>query len=260
MEKQPMIDLVAKYNEGLADPAEIRQLEQLIESGEVQLIQLHNLEKLDEQLIRMESPAPSIALDDKFYAQLAEEKRKAARGKFSFAFPDLNFLVPRLALTLALVIIGFAGGYYFRQPSSSLEVHVLTQQVSDLKEMMLLSLLEKESASDRIKAVNLSTEMNQVSKKVTSALIKTLNEDENVNVRLAALEAITFYSKDSQVREALIQSISRQNSPLVQMALAEVMVSIQEKKSVKELQKLMQNEKTPKEVKSKIQESINVLI
>ena len=139
-------------------------------------------------------------------------------------------------------------------------MHELTQQVSDLREMMIFSLLEKESASERIKAVNLTSEMNEVSEKVTDALFKTMNRDENVNVRLSALEALKPYAKQSRVREQLIESIGKQDSPLVQVALAEFMAAIQEKKSVKELQKLLQNENTPKEVKSKINESIKVLI
>ena len=137
---------------------------------------------------------------------------------------------------------------------------MLTQQVSDLREMMVFSLLEKESATDRLKAVGLTSEMNQVSQKVTDALFKTMNQDDNTNVRLAALEALMPYAKQSSVRKELIKSIAIQDSPLVQVALAEFMVAIQEKKSVKELQKLLQNKNTPKEVVKKINESIKILI
>ena len=87
-----------------------------------------------------------------------------------------------------------------------------------------------------------------------------MNRDENANVRLAALEALKPYAKQSAVREELVKSIAKQDSPLVQVALAEFMATIQEKKSVKELQKLLQNENTPIEVRSKINESIKVLI
>lgn len=259
MEKNQIEELISKYNEGVADPTEVLQIEQLIESGEIQLHQLRELRLLDEQILKLNDPQPSLRLDDKFYASLREEKKRVAKESFSFSLPDWNILIPRLAFSLVLMIVGFTGGYLLR-PSSSGEVIELTQEVSDLKEMMMLSLLEKESATDRLKAVSLSTEMNQVSQKVTMALFKTLNEDENANVRLAALEALTAYSKDSEVRKELIKSISIQDSPLVQVALAELMVAIQEKKSVKELQKLLQDEKTPKEVKNKIKNSINVLI
>lgn len=252
-------ELIVKYNEGLADPAEIKQIEQLIESGEIQLTQLRELEHLDEQLQVIQGPVPSMALDHAFYSRLAEEKKKASLGRFSFALPEWNVLFPRLALAASLILVGFAGGY-FLQKSGGSDVHELSQQVSDLKEMMMLSLLEKESATDRLKAVSLTSDMGKVSEKVTGALFKTLNEDENANVRLAALEVLAAYSRDSRVRMELIKSISIQDSPLVQVALAELMVSIQERKSVSELQKLLQNKNTPKEVKSKIEKSINVLI
>ena len=132
--------------------------------------------------------------------------------------------------------------------------------MSDLKEMMMLSLLEKESATDRLKAVSLSEDMGQASQKVTSALMQTLNHDDNVNVRLAALDALRAYSRDSKVREELIRSISKQDSPLVQISLAELMVEMQAKSSVKELEKILHNENTPTDVKKKIRESIQVII
>jgi len=79
-------------------------------------------------------------------------------------------------------------------------------------------------------------------------------------VRLAALEVLKRYSKSSEVRAQLIESIAFQDSPLVQIAMAELMVTIQEKKSVDALKQLLQNENTPKEIKTKISESIKVLI
>ena len=260
MEKKQKDEAIAKYNEGLADPSEVKLIEQLIETGEVELTQLRELNLLDEQLIKLEDPSPSLRLDDQFRSFLAEEKRKQIKGSFSFATPDWNVLLPRLAFASIVLIAGFVGGYFFNKPLQNTEVHELTQQVSDLREMMVFSLLEKESATDRLKAVGLTSEMDQVSVKVTAALFKTMNQDDNANVRLAALEALKPYAKQSSVREELVKSIAKQDSPLVQVALAEFMATIQEKKSVKELQKLLENQNTPKEVRTKINESIKVLI
>ncbi len=81
-----------------------------------------------------------------------------------------------------------------------------------------------------------------------------------MNVRLASLEALQNYSKSPVVRAGLVRSIPQQDSPLVQVALAELMVKLQEKSSVKELKKIMDQKTTPKEVKQRIKESINVLI
>ncbi|MBK5278129.1 MAG: HEAT repeat domain-containing protein [Bacteroidia bacterium] len=260
MEARKIEELIGKYNEGFADPVEVKLIEQLLETGEIELTQLRELNLLDQQLLKMEAPSPSIRLDDQFYSFLADERRKQRMGRFSFKMPDWNTLLPRLAFASVVLVAGFVGGYLYSKPSQKLEVYELTQQVSELREMMIFSLLERESATDRLKAVGLTSEMDQVSVKVTAALFKTLNQDDNANVRLAALEAIKPYSKQSRVREELVRSIKRQDSPLVQIALAEFMAAIQEKKSVEELQKLLQNENTPKEVRSKINESIKVLI
>jgi HEAT repeat protein len=102
--------------------------------------------------------------------------------------------------------------------------------------------------------------MDAASSTVTSALIQTLNNDSNVNVRLAALEALKPYAQNSNIREQLVRSIPKQESPLVQVSLAELMAALQEKSSVKELQKILHDDNTPVDVKKKIQETINVMI
>jgi hypothetical protein len=238
----------------------VKLLEKLMEEGGVELTQLRELRKLDEQILTLADPSPSLKLDDRFYGWLAEEKRKAKRSTLSISWPSWNILAPRLAFASVLLIAGFGGGYLLQRPADNAQVQQLTQEVVNLKEMVMLSLLEKESTTDRLRAVSLTSGMNQVSQKVTGALFKTLNEDDNVNVRLAALEALKAYVRDGRVREELVRSISKQDSPMVQVELAELMVTIQEKKSVKALQRILEDARTPKEVKNKIQESIKVLI
>lgn len=260
MEQNKISDLVAKYNAGLADPAELRAIEQLIEAGEIEIAQLYDLTKLDEQILSIDTGSPSIRLDDQFYSTLSRERINQVSKNTPLPKLEWSNLFPRLAFAASLLVVGFVGGFFLKGPSEDKSVKQLTQQVSELKEMMMLSMLEKESATERLKAVSLSSDMNQVSKKVTTALFKTLNGDENVNVRLAALDVLMNYAKDGEVRAELIKSISAQDSPLVQVALAELMVTLQEKKSVTELKKLLKNDKTPKEVKGKIEKSISVLI
>lgn len=258
MEQQRIDELVAKYNEGLTDPSEVHHLEQLIEEGKVDLTQLRSLDILEQRLLAIEAPSPSLAMDDKFYSMLGKEKKKQGFSTLSFTM-SWSWLAPRLAFSLVLVIAGFAGGYLFNGRPDS-DVAELTEQVASLKETMMLSLLEKESATDRLKAVSLTTEMDKVSQTVTQALFQALNSDPSVNVRLAALEAIAPYSKDGKVREQLIRSIAKQESPLVQLALAELMGRLQEKKSVREFEKILKDENTPSDIKNRIKESINVLI
>ena len=269
MEKQRIDELVAKFNAGTYTPDEQREIEVLIEQGSIDLNQLHALSLLEDQLVKLNEPTPSLQLDLKFYSMVGDEKRSIAKvsaWKSFFTWPEL---FPKLAMACVALLIGVSVGYFVRTDApgnqrtsdiSNQQIKDLSDQVNGLQEMMMLTLLQKESVTERLKAVSLTEQMDQASQKVTGALLETLNNDENVNVRLAALDALRPYIKESKVREALIKSIAVQDSPLVQVALAEVMAESQVKSSVKELQKILQNEKTPRDVKKKMQESIQVLI
>jgi hypothetical protein len=259
MEKRVQ-ELILKFNTQQLNADEQREIEKLVESGAIDMSELESVATLQSAFDRIEYPQPSPDMDDRFYQMLALEK-KSGRSFSWDGFFSWSFLAPKLALASLTLLIGFAAGYFLRPSSSkSVEMTALTQQVTDLKEMMLLSLLEKESATDRLKAVSLTNDLDQASVKVTGALLQTLNEDENVNVRLAALDALKPYAKSGAVREELIRSIARQDSPLVQVALAEMMAELQVKSSVKEFEKILQSEQTPADVKKKIKESIQILI
>ena len=260
MEKEKIRELILKYNTRQATADDIKQIERLIEEGNIDLSELKDLSQLDNQLMKMEFKGPTSELNDRFYQMLALENRNKSsfswRGLFSW--PEL---APKLAIASVTLLIGVGIGYFVRPsaPANGHQIEKLSLQISEMQETMMLSMLEKESATERLKAVSLTQDMS-ASDKVTTALLETLNNDVNVNVRLAALDALVPYSKNSKVREELIRSISNQESPLVQVALAELMVAIQAKSSVKELEKIMQSEKTPTDVKSKIKQSIDVLI
>jgi hypothetical protein len=259
MEREKIQALIARYNSQQATPDDIRAIETLLETGSIELQQLKGTEQLENQVARMEFPAPPPDLDDRFYQMLALEKK--VKSSFSwrgfFSWPEL---APRLAFASVTLLLGIGIGYLINRPTSKTGGDIAKSEIAELKEMVMLALLEKESATDRLKAVSLTEQMDVASSQVTGALLQTLNEDETVNVRLAALEALKPYTRDSHVREELIRSISKQESPLVQVALAELMAEFRVKSSVKELEKIMQSERTPADVKSKIKQSIDVII
>ncbi len=72
-------------------------------------------------------------------------------------------------------------------------------------------------------------------------------------------EALTQYAGDASVREGLVKSLALQDSPMVQVALADVMVKLQEKRSVKALKTLLQKEDLNDLVKVKIEQTIKDL-
>jgi len=121
-------------------------------------------------------------------------------------------------------------------------------------------MLNQPSSFERLKAVNISSTIDHTNDKVINALLKTLNNDPNVNVRLATIDVLVQHGSDPRVREGLVRSINRQKSPLIQAALADAMVVLQDTSSVKELRKLLQRKDLNQTVKTKIHSSITKLL
>ena len=172
---------------------------------------------------------------------------------------------PRLAFSMVMIIVGLAAGYLLHQPGSTTiaynnQIDSLSAQVSQMKQVMMLSLIKDPSASQRIQAVSYTNDLPRVDMKVVNALFTTLNDDPNVNVRLASLEALVKLADNPKVREGLVRSIDLQDSPLLQTAIADAMVKLQEKSSVKSLQKLLERKDLNKMVKINIEKNIQKLI
>lgn len=260
--------LIDRFNRGVATAAEEQRLEQCIEAGLVEPEQLRELDMLGKHLKAMQYAQGENAMRHNFQQMLAKEKRSIERSPGNLLrqfFAQQWTLSPALQLAIiAIVLIAGIGIGTLLQPanneSQQADIAQMANELRSVKEMMMLTLLEKESTNDRLKAVKISEELNDASEQVTQALLQTLNNDKNVSVRLAALEALQLYTDDPQVREGLIYAIRYQESPLVQVAMAELMVALQEKRSVEPLEELLESERTPPEVKEQIRSNIKVLL
>lgn len=218
-------------------------------------------------------PEPSPTAQIRFQAMLATYKETVATEQdslFDRTVAQLRqFLVSdnpafRLVYSLMLLSIGIAAGYWLNRSGTPAvayqqQIDTLSTQVQEMRQMMMLSLLENPAASERLRAVSYTDEIHQVDDKVVDALLTTLNNDANVNVRLVTLEALSKLADKANVREGLVQSITRQESPLVQSALADVMVKLQEKRSIKPLRQLLRDDNLNHLVKGKIEQSIRDL-
>ena len=199
-----------------------------------------------------------------FYQNLEKEKSAIAK----FAEPKTNwwnlFFPQNLAkinwgFGMMTLLVGLFLGSFFK-PDSTEKIDLLATQLQETQETMMMALLEKESSRDRLKAVKISNKMTDASGPVVEALLRTLNNDENVNVRLAAIEALADFSQNPKVRKGLIDAIQYQDSPMVQLTLAELMVFLQDKRSVDEFKNLMNKKDIPTEIKTQLEEKIKVLL
>ena len=90
--------------------------------------------------------------------------------------------------------------------------------------MPLLSLLQQQSASERLRGVSWSSQVPQPEEAILSALLQTLNSDPNVNVRLASVDALRRFGGREGVRRDVAEALPQQESPLVQIALIDFLL------------------------------------
>jgi hypothetical protein len=97
---------------------------------------------------------------------------------------------------------------------------------SELREIQFtLSLLQQQSATERLRGVSWTSQIDQPGNEVVSALLDTLLHDPNVNVRLAAVDALRRVSDRPDVRLGTRQAVTdRAASPLLQVAVIDFMV------------------------------------
>lgn len=171
----------------------------------------------------------------------------------------------QLAYSLVLIVLSIGIGYSLNhtgtvRTNNNDRLAMLTSQVAEMRKLMVVSLLDNPSATERLRAVNYTEEMQEADRQVITALLNTLNEDPNVNVRLVTLEALAKFSDQPEVREGLVRSITRQDSPLVQVAMANLMLKLQEKNSVASFKRLLGQEALNSAVRTKIELTIKQMI
>lgn len=150
------------------------------------------------------------------------------------------------AFAVAMLVAGAAGGRWLLAPrpaeqTTTGELSQLRGQVESLRQLVALSLLQEQSPSSRLRGVTYSYQMAQPDREVTQALLHAVNHDSNVNVRLSAVDALAKFATDPNVRQALIDSLPVQDSPMVQIALIDLLVQLHARDAQSALQKLAQN-------------------
>jgi hypothetical protein len=160
--------------------------------------------------------------NDKASAEFEREKRRSV-------WSWLRSPVGAVAWSAALLVIGiFAGNYFGNRTTHSNtgqdEIAAMHTELTNMKQLVVLSMLQQQSASERLQAVSYSRREDQLDPQVMSALVHTLRYDGSVDVRLAALDALSRHGAQPQVHKGVVDALQEQQSPLVQVALIDLMV------------------------------------
>jgi len=266
MDKYPMEALIMDYWDENNSPDKKKEIEKkLLEAG-YSKEELLDLKAFYSSLDDVQIPEPRDRMTESFYKMLTSEQ-SSTRDKTAPTQRLLTWwqqaekrLVPKMSYAFLFVILGWALGTWITPDVRyKNRISVMAVEITEMKEMVMLNLLEQTSPSKRMKALNLVDDWNEVDTKVVRALMQTLNYDPNVNVRLVTVATLARFTANPAVREGLIRSINRQQSPLVQLALADLMVSLHESESVPQFQRLLEKKDLNYEVRNRINEVIRML-
>jgi len=249
----PTIDeLLARYYEGETTLEEEKKLRQYFQQEHIPVhLQRHAAQF--RYFTEARSQQPSVAFSQQLMNELTGPKPVRTLGWASWGM--------RVAAGLALLLLGFTGGMLYNQKSTRQPVmaDADARSIRSMKQVLAFDHRPKTSASERIGAINQSYELDRVDGATTQLLINTLNFDANVNVRLAACQALLRFENEPGVREALIQSLAIQTDPNVQITLIELLVAIREKRATEPLQRLARSRQALEAVRQKAEEGVSRL-
>jgi hypothetical protein len=218
---------------------------------------------------------PTARMRARLDAVLAEELAagRAAAAQAPLAFPGGRTAPPvqrRLLALAATLLVGLGLGYLLFGGNRD-DVASLRREVGDLHTMVALSLLEKSSVSERLQGVAYSREVGlnrdfglaqgrggeassgangapvargaaeESREPVVAALFTRLLEDPNVNVRLAALEALRPLAARDDRRGEFVAAVARQESPLVALSLIDLLLESGDAAARRDLEQLLDN-------------------
>ena len=203
----------------------------------------------------MAVPEPSRAMRTRFMEMLEAyqagmeqappkgfgQPAKTARSRWFAWWPSQPAW--QMAIAAALLIMGVVAGRYQAGAPKELppEMAQLKGQVEGLRQLVALSLLQAQSPSDRLRGVSFSSQISRPDAEVEQSLLRAVNHDPNINVRLSAVDAIAKYAGDPAVRSALADAMTAQDSPIVQCALIDLLVDVKDRNSGPVLRRIAQD-------------------
>ena len=240
MDKKKLEGLLIDYIDGRLSDAERMEVEKELAANDQSYKLYEELREVMQGMSKSPSLEPSQRISIEFEKLLqAEQKVLKGHGKQVFFSP----VVFRVAAAMALVITGVAIGYWInKNQQREEELAALRREVEATKRIMMGMLVNQQSASQRMLGATVAFKLDKADDEIVNALIRAMNEDSNLNVRLAALEALSKFHEQEHVRKALIASLATQTDPVVQISLIRLLVELKEKESLRELHRITNDE------------------
>ena len=209
-----------------------------------------------QDLKSIETPTVSAKTDLAFYKMLSQEELGGVQDAPVIQMKEkktkTSWLAPWKLAVAATFLLGLFLGQFlnFSQQTTVIPEEKFPGQIQ------FASLESTPQASDRIKGITQVKGEESPDMVILESLKQVILNDPNINVRLTAIETLVLFSDIPEARQILIQAIPYQTSPTVQLELADIMLSLEEKQSADAWEQLLSSDHVETDVKINLQHAL----
>jgi hypothetical protein len=242
MNKEQLESLLIDYIDGKLNSIDKHKIEQELMSNAASYKLYEELKTVMQAMAQAAPLEPAKRMRSSFDTMLADEMGKAPKARSVVFTPTLY----KVAATVAFLVLS-AGMIYMVNRYQEQQAELA--QVKAEHARLLAMIGDAYSPAQRILGVKAAFATGSGNEEFISILIKTMEGDPNSNVRLAAIEGLGKFHAEPRVRKALINALTTQTDPVVQITLIQLMVSLHDKAAIAPLQQIAGREETLPAVK-----------
>ncbi|MBX2875452.1 MAG: HEAT repeat domain-containing protein [Saprospiraceae bacterium] len=256
MEGSTDSQLLIQFLEGGLSPAEQAKFQARLKVEPALEKELQQWQDLYAEFDQQENTPVPQRVDEGFYAFLDQVQNLSSTAPSRSV--SLYWKWAGVAAGI-LVLITLVSSIYLNWTQQR-QLAEMQGEIEKTQRMLILSMLENPSASNRMQAVGVSLQQTQGDDEMLEALQQVLDYDPNVNVRLKAASALADFVEEPAVIGILIASLEKQTLPQVQIALIDILTAARKKEAVNAFHKLLEQEELMDIVRDKAAEGIGILL
>ena len=235
------------YLDNNINPSVKEQIENHIAQCSKCSAQLEQFKKLDKLFENKKELEASEEFKNDFTEMLEHEKLKITKQHFRFSSIKSSL---KIAASILIFISGSIFGILVQNYSlNKSKISKLEFEVNNLKQQVIFETLKEQTASEKIMAINYAYDKQNLEIDFANLLINHLNTDDNINVRMAALDALSNFTDDNFIYENLLSSLKMQDDPRLQIGLINLISTIKNDNSKEVIIEFLKQDDINPEVK-----------
>lgn len=218
-------------------------------------------QKFLDALEGVEDQMPSVDMKLKFDQMVDQEQQKIIDATMrQRSRITIGVLLQYAAAVLVIFCCGYFMGTNKDRSTNEMEWVYMQSELVEMKQQLTLATLQQPSSSERLKAVNLIGDQSFDDKKVVATLIKSLQSDASVNVRMAAANALLRFPNNPLVKDAFLDALKNQKDASMQITLINIIIQLKEARAKEILREIIEEKTTLPVVKELAREGVQYFV